>query len=166
MTGLLLVASPAWAGEGENAVSAGAGYATYATPNEANDAMLTPTAGATATVTYERGFGDYAAWRVRAAGAIYGGGGIVGSGLATVGFSYRVDVLKYVPYVAAGVGALVRGGGPFETGVEPALELGAGVDWLRGRSRSYGLDVALTGFASDTTTLVVTVRSTWRWGYF
>ena len=165
--GLLAVGGDrAWAGEGENAVSIGAGYASYATPNPDEDEMLTPTAGATAAVTFERGFGDYASWRLRGAGAIYGGGGVAGTGLVTAGLSYRVDVLKYVPYVAVGAGALVRGGGPFETGVEPALELSAGVDWLRGRARSYGLDAAITGFASDTTTLMVSVRSTWRWGYF
>ncbi len=158
--------APARAGDGESAASAGAGYATYGTPDARNQETLTPTAGATLQATYERGFGDDASWRVQLAGAIYGGGGLAGTGLATVGLTYRLDVLRYVPYVALGVGVLVTGGGPFTTGVEPALELGGGVDVLRGRARSWGVAAAVTSFASDTTTLTVTVRSTWRWGYF
>jgi hypothetical protein len=170
--GLALVAGlarAAWAGDGENAVSAAAGFATYATPNEDMDETLRPLGGGALAATYERGFGDYAAWRVHGAGAVYGGGsgdGVVESGLVTLGLSYRVDVLRYVPYVAVGVGGIVRSGGPFETGIEPVLELAGGVDWLRGRDRSWGLAGSLTGFASDTTTFSLCVRSTWRWGYF
>lgn len=159
-------AGEATAGDGETAVSASAGYATYATPGPEEDQTLTPTAGGLLGATYERGFGDYASWRVHGAGALYGGGGVVTSGLVTAGLSYRVDVLRYVPYVTVGLGGMVLAGGPFETGIEPVLELGAGVDWLRGRSRSWGLSGNLTGFASETITLSVSVRSTWRWGYF
>lgn len=165
---LLALGAPAvaHAGEGESAASAAVGFATYATPDEDATETLTPTAGATLQVTYERGLGDYASWRAQLAGAIYGGGGVAGTGLATLGLSYRLDVLRYVPYAIVGVGALVRGGGPFDTGVEPALEIGGGVDVLRGRARSWGLAAAITSFASDTTTVSVTLRSTWRWGYF
>lgn len=168
---LVLVAGAAgraWAGDGENAVSAAAGFATYATPNEDMDETLRPTGGGAIAATFERGFGDYAAWRVHGAGAIYGGGegGMAESGLLTLGLSYRVDVLRYVPYVAVGVGGIVRSGGPFDTGVEPVLELAGGVDWLRGRDRSWGVAGSLTGFASDTTTFSLSIRSTWRWGYF
>ena len=154
------------AGDGESAASAAIGLATYATPSAEDDETLMPTGGATLQATYERGFGDYASWRAQLAGAIYGGGGVAGTGLATIGLSYRLDVLRYVPYAAIGVGVLVRGGGPFDTGVEPALELGGGVDVLRGRDRSWGLAAAVTSFAGDTTTITLTLRSTWRWGYF
>ena len=166
--GLILVASSAWAGAGENALSMGGGYATYATSSDRDDEVLSPTVGAAATATFERGVSDYAAWRARAVGAIYASSdvGTAGSGIVTLGLSYRVDVLKYVPYVAVGIGGLVRGGGPFSTWIEPALEISGGIDWLRSRNRSLGIDLAMTGFASDTTTLAVTVRSTWRWGYF
>ncbi len=163
---LTVAAGEAVAGDGENAVSASAGFATYATPNEMEDATLRPTGGGALAATFERGFGDYAAWRVHGAGGVYGGGGVATIGLVTVGLSYRVDVLRYVPYVAVGIGGIVRSGGPFETGLEPVLELAAGVDWLRGRDRSWGLAGSLTGFASDTTTLTIGLRSTWRWGYF
>lgn len=162
-----VVATPAArAGDGERAVSLGLGYATYATPNAAADQTLTPTAGAAVAATYERGFGADTAWRADLVLGGYLGGGTAGSALATIGLSYRVDVLKYVPYLEVGIGALIHAGGPFETGAEPALRLGGGVDWLRGRARSFGVAVAMTSFASDTTTLAVSVRSTWRWGYF
>ena len=166
---LLVIGGPraAHAGDGENALSAGVGYGTFWTDVEDEDETASPTAGGVVTATFERGFTDYASWRVRAVGGLYAGGGTSMTGLATAGLSYRFDVLKYVPYVAVGVGALVRGGGPFDgTDVEPALEIGGGVDWLRSRSRSIGLDVAVTGFAFDTTTLIATLRTTWRWGYF
>ena len=163
---LTTAASSADAGDGERAVSLGLGYATYATPNAEDDDTLTPTAGAAVVATYERGVGADTAVRADLVVGGYFGGGTVGSALATVGLGYRVDVLKYVPYLEVGVGALVRTGGPFEPGVEPALRIGGGVDWLRGRARSYGVAVIMTSFASETTTLAVSVRSTWRWGYF
>lgn len=159
-------AGSAAAGDGETAVSASAGFATYATPNPDEDEMLSPIGGGVLGATYERGFGDYASWRVHGAGALYGGGGLAMTGVVTAGFSYRVDVLRYVPYVVVGVGGFVRTGGPFETGLEPVLEVGGGVDWLRGRDRSWGVAASVTGFASDTTTVALAVRSTWRWGYF
>ena len=159
-------AGPAWAGDGESAASAGVGLATYATPAEDDEAMLMPTGGLSLQATYERGLGDYASVRGHLAGAIYGGGGIAGTGLGTLGLSYRLDVLRYVPYAFVAAGVLVRGGGPFETGVEPALEIGGGVDVLRGRDRSWGVVAAVTSFASDTTTVSVAARTTWRWGYF
>lgn len=160
------LAPAARAGEGERAASAGAAFATYATPDADEEEMLRPTGGLALAVTYERGFSDYASWRIHGAGALHAGGGLAGTGLVTVGLSYRVDVLRYVPYVIVGVGGLVRAGGPFTTGIEPALEVGGGVDWLRGRDRSWGVHAAVTGFAADTTTVQIGLRTTWRWGYF
>lgn len=154
------------AGEGERALSVGAAYATYATPDAEMEETLTPTAGAAVAVTYERALGDEVSWRADLGVAGYLGGGAALSGLATVGLVYRIDVLKYVPYVDVGVGALGRGGGPFAAGVEPALRLGGGVDLLQSRARSVGLVVVMTSFASTTTTLAVGLRTTWRWGYF
>lgn len=163
---LTVGAGRAVAGDGESAASVAAGFATYATPDEDEEETLMPYGGLTLQATYERGIGDYASVRGHLAGAIYGGGGVAGSGLATIGLSYRLDVLRYVPYAVVGVGVLARGGGPFEAGVEPALEIGGGVDVLRGRDRSWGVAAAVTSFASDTTTLTLGARMTWRWGYF
>lgn len=170
---VLLPAGAARAGDGEQAASFGvAPWATYATPGTEEDETVSPHWGAGVTAGYERGFGADVAWRVDLIAAAYAADDRAGeltwagTALATAGLTYRVDVLKYVPYVEVGVGALVRTGGPFEAGVEPALRLGGGIDWLRGRARSHGIAVAMTSFASDTTTVSVSVRSTWRWGYF
>ncbi|MEZ4402069.1 MAG: hypothetical protein R3B06_18730 [Kofleriaceae bacterium] len=159
-------AHAAHAGEGERALSVGLGLATYATPDAEMKETLTPTGGATAGVTFERALGDEVSVRADLGLAAYVGGGTVGVGLATVGLVYRIDILKYVPYVEVGVGALGRTGGPFATGVEPALRIGGGVDILRGRARSVGVTAAMTGYATSTTTFQVGLRSTWRWGYF
>lgn len=161
-----VAARAAHAGDGERALSVGLGYATYATPGPEMDETLTPTAGLGLAVAYERGIGDEVAVRADLALSGYLGGGAAGTGLATLGLAYRIDVLKYVPYVEVGVGALAVAGGPFATDVEPALRLGGGVDVLRGRDRSWGVTAMMTSFASRTTTLAIGVRSTWRWGYF
>jgi hypothetical protein len=127
---------------------------------------LTPTAGAALAASYERALGDEVSWRVDLGIAGYLGGGTAGTALATAGLVYRIDILKYVPYVEVGVGALGRAGGPFATDVQPALRVGGGVDLLRSRARSHGVVATMTSFASDTTTLTIGVRTTWRWGYF
>lgn len=164
----LALAAPtaAQAGDGERAVSFGLGAATYATPGEDMDETLTPTAGAAIAATYERGIGDEVSVRADLTVAGYLGGGAAASALGTVGLVYRIDILKYVPYVEVGVGGLAVAGGPWSLGVEPALRLGGGVDVLRGRDRSWGVTAAMTSFASATTTLAIGVRATWRWGYF
>lgn len=163
---VLAIPGPASAGEGERAVSVAAGYATYATPDDEMMATLTPTGGAAIGVGYERALGDEVSWRADLLLAGYLGGGAAGSALGSVGLVYRIDVLKYVPYVDVGVGALIRGGGPFPLGVEPALRIGGGVDILQSRARSWGVVATLTSFASTTTTFSAGLRSTWRWGYF
>lgn len=160
------IPAPASAGEGERAVSVAAGYATYATPDDEMMTTLAPTAGAAVSAGYERALGDEVSWRADLVVAGYLGGGAAGSALGTVGLVYRIDVLKYVPYVDVGVGALTRAGGPFELGVEPALRIGGGVDILQSRARSWGVVATLTSFASTTTTFSAGLRSTWRWGYF
>lgn len=162
----ILVGGSARADDSERAASVSAGFATYATPDAKMEETLTPTAGLALAATYERALGTEVSWRTDLVLAGYLGGGAAATGQATLGLVYRIDVLKYVPYVDVGVGALVRAGGPFTAGVEPALRIGGGVDLLRSRARSVGLAAAVTSFASDTTTVTVAVRSTWRWGYF
>ena len=159
-------ATAAHADSDERALSFGAGFASYATPNSDMDATLSPTAGLAVSTSFERALGPEVSVVGDLSIAGYLGGGTAGSALGTVGLVYRIDILKYVPYVAVSAGGLGVAGGPFATGVEPALRLGGGVDILQSRSRSYGLTVAMTSFASATTTLAIGLRSTWRWGYF
>ena len=90
---LIALTGSAYAGDGESAVSASVGWSTYATPNAEEDATLSPTFGGGLAGTYERGFGDYASWRVHAAGAVYGGGGVAATDVVTAGLTYRVDAV-------------------------------------------------------------------------
>lgn len=162
---LALAAAPARAGDGESALSASLGWATYATPNK-DQKTVHPTVGGAVGVSYERGISEALSWRVSIAGGAFAGGGTSGAGWVTGGLVYRFDVLKYVPYAFAGVGGIGLGGGPLPGGLDPLLELGGGLDMLSSRDRSWGLEARLGSFAGSTTVFTVGVRRTWRWGYW
>jgi hypothetical protein len=118
-------------------------------------------------VTFERGFSESMSYRVEASGALYGGGGLSWSALAAAGFVYRFDVLKYVPYAFGEVGGVVISGGPVpETVIDPAVQIGGGLDFLEGRDRSWGFEAKVASFISGTTTMSLSIRYTKRWGYF
>jgi hypothetical protein len=159
------LARPARAGDGESALSASLGWATYATPDK-DDKTKSPDAGAVLGVTYERGVSEALSWRVSLVGGGFVGGGTTGAGWAAGGFVYRFDVLKYVPYVEASIGGVLVAGSNLPGGVAPLLELGGGLDVLSSRERSYGIEVRLGSFAGDTTIVTAGVRTTWRWGFF
>ena len=157
-----LVAREAAADDGERALSVSAGYSSFAIPEHE------PPGGALG-VEYEHGIGDTMWVRAAAAGGVYGGEeGAAYAGLGSVGITYVVDVLKYLPYLHAGVGGVVLGGGDgaIETQVHPLVELGAGVDLLRGRDMSYGLWARVGSFLDDSATVGAGFRVTWRWGFF
>lgn len=165
----LLAAIPgvARAGDGESALSVGGGGGTYVMPGEEEDETIAPLAGGLAIVTYERGFSEALSWRVEASAAVYGGGGVSWSAAAAAGLVYRFDVLKYVPYGLIELGAAYVRGGPVPAPVlDPVVEIGGGVDFLRSRTRSWGLEGRMSGFAGDTTLVSVSARYTWRWGFF
>ena len=105
--------------------------------------------------------------RVAAAGAVYGGDeGASYGGLGSLGITYVVDVLRYVPYLHAGLGGALLGGGVLDTQVHPVAELGAGVDFLARRGLSYGMWVRLGSFLDDSAFVGGGARVTWRWGFF
>jgi hypothetical protein len=60
----------------------------------------------------------------------------------------------------------VRGGPVPAPVLDPVVEIGGGVDFLRSRTRSWGLEGRMSGFAGDTTLVSVSARYTWRWGFF
>jgi hypothetical protein len=169
---LLLVASPgaAAASEGESAFSASLGVGTFTLPNPDEDAeeeTIGPTAGGVALISYERGFSEALSWRVEVSGGLYGGGGGGWSGAAVGGLVYRFDVLKYVPYALLELGGTLVGGGEVaEPVLDPAVQIGGGLDVLLGRSRSWGVEGRVAGFAGDTLTVSLGARYTIRWGYF
>jgi len=170
---LLLLALPrvAAAADGESALSVGVGGGTFVLPGaEEDDDPITPTAGGVLLLSYERGFGEAWSWRVDLAGGLYGGGGLSWSGVAAAGIVYRFDVLKYVPYGLLEVGGAVVGGGPVPEAdspvLDPVLQIGGGLDVLRSRDRSWGIEARVATFGADLTTIAVTARYTWRWGWF
>jgi hypothetical protein len=166
---LFLAALPgaAAAGEGESALSGSLGAGTFVLPGEEEDETIGPTAGGVGLVSYERGFSEALSWRVELSGGLYGGGGLSWSGAAAGGLVYRFDVLKYVPYALLEVGGSVVGGGELEDSViDPVVLIGGGLDFLLGRSRSWGLEARLASFAGDTTLISLGARYTIRWGYF
>jgi hypothetical protein len=169
---LMVATGTAHAGDGESALSLSLGAATWWVPTEdpltpdMND-TLGPTAGGALAVEYERGFSEAFSWRVAAGAGVFGVGGVSGGGWATGGLVYRFDVLKYVPYGVGGVGAVVVGGGPLdEVVVQPAVEVGLGLDVLRGRTRSWGLEARVVTFPDEVLVGTLGLRLTSRWGFF
>jgi hypothetical protein len=164
LTAILVVLGstrPAAADEGESALSLSAGYASFAIPEHE------PPGGALG-IEYERGLGEDLWVRAAAAGGAYAAeeSSLAWTGQATIGLTYVVDILRYVPYLHGGVGAVALGGRQFDTGLHPVVELGAGLDVLARRGLSYGVFVRLASFLDDSMFVSGGVRVTWRWGFF
>ncbi|MFN0251350.1 MAG: hypothetical protein ACKV2T_31030 [Kofleriaceae bacterium] len=172
---IALAVGPASA-EGERALSLGLGWATFSVPGEPVDNMeppqISPDIGGAAAITYEHSISTDLSLRVEAAfGAFYGGGTEEQSkgtyaGLADAGAVFRFDILKYVPYLFGGLGAVATTGGPIDGGVDFVVAIGGGLDILLSRERSYGFEARLASFGGDTTVFTFGVRGTLRWGYF
>jgi hypothetical protein len=159
-----LVGGAAHAGEDDRSLSVFGGYGTYTIPDHSP-------AGGVLGLDYERGFSDSMSLRASGGLGMYplddADLGASYSGHATIGLTYLFDVLKYVPYVNLGAGAIVLTGGPVEdTTVKGLLELGVGLDILHSRSFSYGVQARLESFIQETSFFSAGVRATWRWGFF
>jgi hypothetical protein len=171
----MLFARPVRA-EGDRALSASVGWATFSVPGKAmrNQAppTLTPDWGAAMAVSYERSVSTDLSLRAEAAGGLFRGGGQAMQGktsyaaLGDAGLVFRFDVLNIVPYAFAGLGAAVAGGGPIDRSADLVLAAGAGVDWLQGRTRSIGVEGRVASFGGDVTLVTVGIRGTIRWGFF
>ena len=172
---LALAASPARA-EGDRALSAGLGWATFSAPGKASRNMqppaVTPEAGGSLSVMYEQGISSDLSLRGELAGCLFTGGTGKGqsdpsyAGLGDVGVVFRFDVLKYVPYAFGGIGALYAGGGPIDRGAEFVVAIGGGLDVLASRSRSWGFEGRLASFGGDVTIFTLGLRGSVRWGFF
>jgi len=138
---------------------------------------VTPDWGTSLALDYEYTIGSDFALRADLAGAFFRGGNDPTkkqspssyAGLGAVGFTYRFDVFKWVPYAFAGVGGVLAGGGPINqhgASDELVVQLGGGVDWLQSRDRSYGLEVRIASFAGDITVTTICLRGSTRWGFF
>ena len=163
---LLGVALPAQASDDENAISVSLGYGTYAVPDY-------QPSGGVLSVAYRRGFSDAFSWRVSGgAGLYHGASDLTYSGHATAGIVYLLDVLKYVPYVEVGLGAILiagrapQDGEPVGVQISPLLQGAIGLDVLSSRSFSYGVRVEFESLLQETAFFTAGARVTWRWGFF
>ncbi len=173
---LIALAAGPVAAEGERALSVGLGWATFSVPGEPVDNMappqITPDVGGAVSLTYEHSISTDFSLRVEGAlGAFYGGGTEKQSkasyaGLADAGVVFRFDVLKYVPYIFGGLGAVATTGGPIDGGTDLVVAIGGGLDVLLSRDRSYGFELRLASFGGDTTVFTLGARYTIRWGTF
>ena len=162
--------------EGDQAVSAELGWATFSTPGKKSGSMeppaITPDVGGALAVVYERAVSTDLSLRGELAGAMFSGGNstkqssLSYAGIGDVGAVFRFDVLKYVPYAFGGVGAVVSTGGPIDKGSEFVLAIGGGCDVLVNRARSWGVEGRLASFGGNITIFTLSVRGTVRWGYF
>lgn len=172
---LCLTATPA-AAENEQALSLGLGYASFSAPGEPDMNMapttVSPDWGTGLFASYERMIGSDLGLRAELAGSLFSGGNsdqqsaLSYALLGDAGVVFRFDVLHVVPYAFAGLGAVASTGGPIDRGIDYLVVIGGGVDWLRSRSRSYGLELRLGSFAGDVTVATVGIRGTQRWGFF
>lgn len=157
-----LDAPPAAADEGEHALSVGLGFARFSIPEHDGD-------GGGLTVEYERGLSDAFWLRVSSSGSVHRGGDQQGTGYAgnlVGGLTYVVDVLRYVPYLHAGVGAVALGGDSFDLEIHPMAEIGVGLDILARRGLSYGFFARAGTFLDESAFITAGFRLTWRWGFF
>ena len=181
MRALLYLAAVACLGgaaraDGERALSGDIGLATFSTVGKKvgnqTPPSLSPDIGVTLGGSYEQMLGSDFAFRGEAAGSLFHGGAekdesdtswaLVGD----VGFAFRFDVARWVPYAFAGVGGVISGGGPIDRGADVMLAVGGGLDFLASRARSYGAELRLASFGGDITVLTLSFRASLRWGYF
>lgn len=168
-------AGPA-AAEDERALSVGIGFATFSAPGEAEENMeppaVSPDWGGALSATYERMIGSDVGLRAELAGGYFRGGNSDAQSpasyalLADAGIVFRFDILHIVPYAFAGLGGVHSTGGPIDRDTSLVAVIGGGADWLRSRSRSYGIELRLASFGSDITVFTIGVRGTQRWGFF
>jgi hypothetical protein len=162
--------------DNDRALSIDLGWATFSAPGPTSGnqqpTSVSPTLGGALGIEYEHSVSTDFSLRGELLGGAYAGGATkkqsTGSylGLADVGFTFRFDVLKYVPYAFAGVGGMVVDGGPIGNGGELALVIGGGLDVLTSREHSWGIEGRLAAFGGDVTVFTLGLRGTMRWGFF
>jgi hypothetical protein len=160
--------------DGERALSAGFGWATYSAlgkpVGKQAPPTLSPDVGGMLVASYEYAISADVALRGELAGGVFHGGNQAMqsawsyASLGDAGAVFRFDVVKVVPYLFGGVGGVVSGGGPIDRGVDFVLVAGGGVDWLYSRERSIGAEVRIASFGGDITLATFGVRGTLRWG--
>ena len=154
----------------EKALSVSSGWANFQTLGKAvgNEAppTLTSTLGGYGRVAYEQVVSSDVSFRVDATGGGFAGGGASYFAAGSAGMALRFDVLRYVPYAVFAVGVMRTGGSPLPAAWAPVLTIGGGLDILRDRNRSWGIEGNVTAYGSDVTVMTFGVRGTTRWAFF
>ena len=165
---MLALAPTARAAEGESSISVAASFAALLVDQGTGGRSDEKTGqGALVGVAYQRGFGDSFWLRVGVGGGAASSRDQVGSfWVGTVGLTYAVDILKYVPYVGLGAGVVAVAGGPFDTHVDPVVDLAAGIEVQSSASFAYGIEARFDAVATKTTLFTIGPRLVWKWGYF
>lgn len=128
---------------------------------------ITSYVGGSVAATYEWSLSSDFSLRTELAGAVFHADSAASYiGLADLGFTYRFDVLKYVPYAFVGLGGIASGGGAIDRDATFVVALGGGLDVLVNRDRSWGVEARVASFASDVNVFTLGLRGTVRWGYF
>lgn len=149
---------------GESALSLTSSFASFTAMQSGEDRIGL---GGLVALDYQRGIGDTFWLRGAVGGGAFAAEGKPGyAATAAIGITYAIDILRYVPYVGIGLGAVCVGGGALEPQVRPILELGIGLDVIESQNFSWGLDVRLSSFVKDITFFSIGPRVTWKWGYF
>jgi hypothetical protein len=173
---LLCLLAPRLAGadEGESAFSVGGYYSTLSVPDHS------PLGGAL-ELDYEYGVTDVLWLRASAGGGLYfESDDDAGKprhraqmARASVGISYALDVLRYVPYVNLGLGAahvsgtdLDEDADPPQEGFHPLVQIGGGLNILSSPEFSWGLQFRFENFLGKTALFLVGARASFRWGFF
>jgi hypothetical protein len=160
----------AHAAEGEKAFTLGIDYSAWSVdqpdhPGTDHDSITAQ--GVQATSDYEYGWNDTLWLRASVSGGYFSvPDGSAWSTGGIVGITYALDVLRYVPFVHAGVGALVIGGDGLFTEIRPVVELGVGLTVLEGRTFSWGVVAHFDGTYSKALFFSIGPRLAWRWGFF
>ena len=176
MTAAVVAGSTVAHADSERALSVGLGYATFSVPSEPMPNMeptaLSPTIGGALSLIYERVIGSDLGLRGELVGGVFHGGEQKDQTptsfavLGDAGVVFRFDVLRWVPYAFAGLGAVSSAGGPIRRDTDLVLVIGGGLDWLASRSRSYGGEIRIASFGGDITVFTAGFRGTVRWGFF
>ncbi len=178
LVALAVVAALAVPARAEDALSVGLGWATFSTVGVKKGSMaapaLSPDVGGAGNLTYEHGLGTDLSLRADLGGGMFYGGiqdakkqtELSYALLVDGGVTVRFDVLKYVPYAFAGLGAVMSVGGPIADRRDLVVVLGGGLDVLASRARSWGLEARLASFGGDITIFTLGLRGTTRWNFF
>ncbi len=156
LAALSLAASPARAAAGEHAWSIGVGSSFLFAAVPGDTASTALRAGPELQAGYRYALSDF--WQIagRLVGGFYAGGGraIAGAGALQAEARYVIDALIWVPYIAGGLGLLVRSDGAWSAGGARArfdltAHLGIGVDYRPRRAWSAGVAVRYFVIATD-----------------